>query len=172
VSDAMKAEKRQMEVGSRRWWWAMRGEHATLWVLPALPVFYALNSQGKHHWHGASAVFYAWTPWIFFTVALVVTMRATWRTEVNLAANGNRPFTPKDGKALRWATMSSLGCSLYATVLGSAHPSGMPKDDWSDISDGLVTVMLATLIIAILTASMERMHSKGAHAYEELEKGV
>lgn len=160
------------ETGSRRWFWNMRVANMTLWILPVMPIAYMTGSQRKHDWHGAMTVFYVWAPWVFFTVMLALTSRAIWRTEVNLAANKSRPFTPKDRKALRWASAASVGTMTYAVLMSFKHPSGMSKDDWSDVGDGLTVIMIASLIVSILTASMERMHCKASHAYEELEKGV
>lgn len=157
-------------VGSRRWFWEMRVVHLSLWLVPLLPLLYAWKKLGVDA--GLPVVVFMWTPAVACTGALAVISYALWRVEVNLAANGAHPFTVKDQNVLSLAAAAPLAPMMLVVLLGLFSVKEMTHAQVQDSYDAGSVILMISLAASVMMASMRRIHCRGRHAYEELEKGV
>lgn len=171
-----KPAKLPAQAGSRRWYWKKRIEHVVLWILPVLPVGYTLSGQtpGKGDSMGWQSLTLMLLPVLGSAVALGFVSRALWRIEINVTGNREHPFTERDATVLSRSGWIMLYSLIFTIGSSGVLTTTMELTDAQErLLDAAVSVATVTaLVAASLTSTMQRIHRKAKHAYEELEKGV
>jgi hypothetical protein len=173
--------KEPAEPGTKRWYREQRVDHLILWFMPVIPLGYTLYSQGiARPWQTLVAML---IPVLGSGVALACVSRALWRIEINVKGNREHPFTPKDARVLNQSSWILLASWLLAIAVNSVAQmladDGMTSLQLHPIGTAANIAIVVAFVGAALTATMQRIHHKGWHAWEalkraesELEKGV
>lgn len=145
-------------------------------IVPVLPLAYGVK---RVDWDAsASVVATMLSPWVMASVALGLLFHALHRIDTNVLSNPERPFTPKDAHVFRRSTAVTLGLAFYLAI-SAYFDWGLSKAQRDVYFESLSALALVAIVVAMVSATLDRIHTKGMSTHEsltkvqaELEKGV